>query len=181
MERGLSFCVVGEIGSGKTTTVEYLRRKFPEHELVTSSRLWNGVAGREMTHEEAAVFQRDVIAREGEGFHTRLLIGKIESSLSADPSRRFIVDGIRSQENFDALKRLFGGKMLFIGMLADKGTRRGRISSRDGGDGFEERQRLEDSQFPIASMVEQCDVRIVNDFPDKESLFREIDRAVGGA
>lgn len=174
----VSFCIIGELGSGKTTTVNYLMEKFPDYELVTSSRLWNEVAGRELTHFEAAVFQREVVAKHGEKFLTNLLIKKLESSRRENPERQFIVDGIRSQENMDALRGFFGKGMLFIGMVASRETRHDRISSRDGGEKFDERQGLEDRQFPLEEMIAQCDVRIANNSSDKESLYAEIDKVV---
>lgn len=171
-----SFCVIGEIGSGKTTTVEYLRKKFPDHELITSSRLWNGVAGRELTHYEAIIFQREIIAKHGEKFLVNILVKKIEDVRKSAPEKQFIVDGIRSQENLDALKKLFGKSIIFIGMVADKSTRHDRLAGRDGEDKFLERQGIEDRQFPLESMIQQCDVRITNNFTEKESLYKEIEK-----
>lgn len=174
-----SFCIVGPQGSGKSTASSYLREKFPDHVYLLSSSLWEEMAGKKMTHYEKTVFQKDIVGKHGEKFFVDMFIKRIGGELEKNPGAEFIVDGIRSREVFEALRKFFGGGMLFIGMTADQDVRQSRFEGRDGDSSkFQDREKRDDDQFHVKELVGMCDVIIVNNFSSKEELFREIDSVI---
>lgn len=177
-----SFCIVGPQGSGKSTAASRLREMFPNHVYMLSSRLWEKMAGRDMTHYEKTVFQKNIVDERGEQFFVDMFIGEIEKKLAEDSGAKFIVDGIRSREVFDALRKFFGAKMLFIGMTADDSVRKQRSAGRDADGGkFEDREMRDDSQFHVKDLVGLCDAVIVNNFQSRDELFSELESKISSA
>jgi len=173
---GTSFCIVGEQGAGKSTIADYMKKKFPGHERITSGQMWDRIVGRQLTHYERTVVQKEIVAERGEGYFVDFVMKWIKGVREKNPGRQFLVEGIRSREIFDALRKYFGRGMLFIGVTADEKVRSGRLSARDSAEEkTSEREKIDGAQFDLRSMVRDCDVVIANDFGDVESLYEKVE------
>lgn len=176
MRMTFSFCIVGEQGVGKSTITDYLKKKFPNHESLTSGQLWDEIVGRPLTHYERTVIQRKIVAERGEGYFVDFMMKWVADKRKEDPDKQFIIEGIRSREVFEALRKYFGKSMLFIGITAEEKIRLGRLSGRDGSEEkIREREKIDSAQFDLRNMVKDCDVIVKNDFEDKEPLYRKLD------
>lgn len=175
-----SYCIVGLQGAGKGVVSSYLQRLCPAHHVIRSGPLWDEIAGRKLTHYERTVFQKEVVAEKGENYFVGFMMGKIRGAREQDPRAQFIVEGIRSREVFDSLRSYFDGGMLFIGVTADREVRYGRLGQRDGEHDIEDRERRDDAQFDLKSLVEMCDVRLENNYRDRGPLFKAVDRLLEG-
>lgn len=174
--RSVSFCIVGEQGVGKSMIADYLKKKFPRHERITSSHLWDEIVGRPLAHHERAVVQRKIVAERGELYFVNFMMKWIASKRKEDMDKQFIIEGIRSREVFEALRKYFGRRMLFIGAVANKKIRLRRLYDRDKSwEKIKEREKIDSTQFDLRNMVKDCDVIVKNDFEDKEPLYRKLD------
>lgn len=171
-----SFCIVGPQGAGKSTAADHLRKIFPDHETISSGPLWDEILGKHLTHYERTLVQKNIVAEKGEKFFVDYMIGKIKRMQEFEPSRGFIVEGIRSPEIFHALREHFGKQMTFVWLDADHAVRRNRSEEREDDRNFEDRERRDDEQFHIKDLAVMCDVRLRNDSADREKLYHELDR-----
>ena len=169
--------IVGMAGSGKSSVARHLEKK-GWRVIRFGSLTMQELKSRGLPVNEAneKSIREELRAKHGMEAYARLLLPRIQESLSAAPT---VVDGMYSWSEYKFLKKHFGDEMNVVAIYTTRSLRYARISQRKERpltfDEAEQRDHAEMEKLEKGGPIAMADYTIVNDSTEKE-LFRAVDK-----
>lgn len=171
--------IIGENGSGKTTTCIYIHNKHPTYRRFSFGDLWYDEAvkrgeirpGERLENSRRSEIAREVMVEKGDLYPIERMMESI------DIKRPILVDGIRQQEAIDYLRKAYGWENVdLIGIIADYETRLARLKARNDytDEQFIHREEV-DRRFGIQKLIDQCGYCLENSQGVEELFIPSID------
>jgi dephospho-CoA kinase len=121
---------VGMPGSGKSVCVEYVRSKSLPYAYfggITIEEIKR--RGLEVNEDNEKLVREDLRAKEGKGVYAERIIRQIEDYFAQD-NNCVVVDGLYSWTEYKLFKEKFGDNAVIIAVVAPRGLRHARLTSR---------------------------------------------------
>ncbi|MCL2037711.1 AAA family ATPase [Candidatus Saccharibacteria bacterium] len=175
--------VVGMMGSGKGTAVEYLTKKYSWPSVYFGGMVYEEVArrGLDIVRDETAVRQ-DMRAKEGPAVLAKRVAVKAHELLN-EGAETVVLDGLYSWSEDKYLRQEFGNDIIMIAVVAPKKLRRQRVLERVDQrrkytlDEVVEREIAEIENIEKGGPIAYADFYVMND-EGMKNLHRQLDRIV---
>lgn len=124
---------VGMAGSGKSSCVEYVSKKYPglPPVLYFGGITMDEVAKRGLPVNEAneKLVREDIRAKEGLASHAKRISNKVDQLVQAD-QKRIVVDGLYSWSEYKFFKEKYGQSAVIVAVVAPRLERHARLANR---------------------------------------------------
>jgi len=175
--------IVGMMGSGKGTAVEYLTKKYGWPSVYFGGMVYEEVArrGLDIVRDETAVRQ-DMRAKEGPAVLAKRVAVKAHELLK-EGAETVVLDGLYSWSEDKYLRQEFGDDIVIVAVVAPKKLRRQRVLERVDQrrkytlDEIVTREIAEIENIEKGGPIAYADFYVMND-EDLENMHRQLDRIV---